>query len=115
MLFGRGLVKLLFATGMTRICPSFKPNIVIHQLLSFRAETFAMGVNMPARAVVFGQLRKHDGVVLLMNAEVVVQCECVCVCVCVCVCILAGNSMRDLLPGEYTQMAGSAHISSEVA
>lgn len=56
MLFARGLVKLLFAT-----------------------ETFAMGVNMPARAVVFGQLRKHDG-----------------------------TALRDLLPGEYTQMAGRA-------
>lgn len=38
MLFGRGLVKILFAT-----------------------ETFAMGVNMPARCVVFNGFRKHDG------------------------------------------------------
>jgi antiviral helicase SKI2 len=38
MLFARGLVKVLFAT-----------------------ETFAMGVNMPARTVVFNQIRKHDG------------------------------------------------------
>ncbi len=56
MLFGRGLVKLLFAT-----------------------ETFAMGVNMPTRTVIFHSLRKHDGV-----------------------------EMRDLTPGEYTQMAGRA-------
>jgi hypothetical protein len=56
LLFGRGLVKLLFAT-----------------------ETFAMGVNMPTRTVVFHSLRKHDGV-----------------------------EMRDLTPGEYTQMAGRA-------
>jgi len=27
----------------------------------FATETFAMGVNMPARAVVFSELRKHDG------------------------------------------------------
>lgn len=36
--FSRGLVKVLFAT-----------------------ETFAMGVNMPARTVVFNGTRKHDG------------------------------------------------------
>nr|XP_006817545.1 PREDICTED: helicase SKI2W-like [Saccoglossus kowalevskii] len=56
MLFQRGLVKLLFAT-----------------------ETFAMGVNMPARTVVFDNIRKHDG-----------------------------TAFRDLLPGEYIQMAGRA-------
>ncbi|XP_033732664.1 helicase SKI2W-like [Pecten maximus] len=56
MLFQRGLVKILFAT-----------------------ETFAMGVNMPARTVVFDSIRKHDG-----------------------------TSFRDLLPGEYIQMAGRA-------
>ncbi|KAI8852185.1 NUC185 domain-containing protein [Chytridium lagenaria] len=38
ILFTRGLVKVLFAT-----------------------ETFAMGVNAPARAVVFSMIRKHDG------------------------------------------------------
>ncbi|TFK77500.1 antiviral helicase [Pluteus cervinus] len=56
ILFARGLVKILFAT-----------------------ETFAMGVNMPARCVVFSNMRKHDG-----------------------------RSFRDILPGEYTQMAGRA-------
>ncbi|KAG8960224.1 hypothetical protein FRC03_006880 [Tulasnella sp. 419] len=56
LLFARGLVKVLFAT-----------------------ETFAMGVNMPARCVVFSHIRKHDG-----------------------------RSFRDLLPGEYTQMSGRA-------
>eukprot|EP00039_Didymoeca_costata_P013795 m.214980 g.214980 ORF g.214980 m.214980 type:complete len:1254 (+) comp15873_c0_seq10:105-3866(+) len=56
MLFGRGLVKVLFAT-----------------------ETFAMGVNMPARCVVFDTCRKHDG-----------------------------TKFRDLLAGEYIQMAGRA-------
>jgi len=54
MLFCRGLVKFLACT-----------------------ETFAMGVNAPARAVAFAALRKHDG---------------------------AG--FRDLLPGEYTQVRG---------
>ncbi|XP_037087754.1 helicase SKI2W-like isoform X2 [Pollicipes pollicipes] len=56
MLFQRGLVKLLFAT-----------------------ETFAMGVNMPARTVIFDSIRKHDG-----------------------------KGFRTLLPGEYIQMAGRA-------
>ncbi|KAL5012765.1 hypothetical protein ScPMuIL_011316 [Solemya velum] len=56
MLFQRGLVKVLFAT-----------------------ETFAMGVNMPARTVCFDAPRKHDG-----------------------------TGFRDLLPGEYIQMAGRA-------
>nr|XP_039270547.1 helicase SKI2W-like [Styela clava] len=56
MLFTRGLVKLLFAT-----------------------ETFAMGVNMPARTVVFDSIRKHDG-----------------------------TCMRELHAGEYIQMAGRA-------
>ena len=56
ILFARGLVKVLFAT-----------------------ETFAMGLNLPTRTVVFSGFRKHDG-----------------------------RSFRDLLPGEYTQMAGRA-------
>ena len=38
-----------------------------------------MGVNMPAKTVVFDTTRKHDG-----------------------------TSFRDLLPGEYIQMAGRA-------
>ncbi|KDR85602.1 hypothetical protein GALMADRAFT_234567 [Galerina marginata CBS 339.88] len=56
ILFARGLVKILFAT-----------------------ETFAMGVNMPAKCVVFSSIRKHDG-----------------------------RNFREVLPGEYTQMAGRA-------
>ncbi|EEB08946.2 ski complex RNA helicase Ski2 [Schizosaccharomyces japonicus yFS275] len=56
LLFQRGLVKVLFAT-----------------------ETFAMGVNMPAKSVVFSGTQKHDG-----------------------------RSFRDLLPGEYTQCSGRA-------
>ncbi|KAM0746373.1 translation repressor [Meredithblackwellia eburnea MCA 4105] len=56
LLFARGLVKVLFAT-----------------------ETFAMGVNMPAKCVVFSGIKKHDG-----------------------------RSFRQLLPGEYTQMSGRA-------
>ncbi|KAL3625768.1 Antiviral helicase ski2 [Castilleja foliolosa] len=56
MLFCRGVIKILFST-----------------------ETFAMGVNAPARTVVFDSLRKFDG-----------------------------KEFRQLLPGEYTQMAGRA-------
>ena len=56
ILFSRNLIKVLFAT-----------------------ETFAMGVNMPARCVVFNAIRKHDGM-----------------------------QFRELQPGEYTQMAGRA-------
>ncbi|KAF8203919.1 antiviral helicase [Pholiota molesta] len=43
------------------------------------AQTFAMGVNMPAKCVVFSNIRKHDG-----------------------------RNFREILPGEYTQMAGRA-------
>ncbi|OJJ46626.1 hypothetical protein ASPZODRAFT_152081 [Penicilliopsis zonata CBS 506.65] len=56
ILFAKSLVKVLFAT-----------------------ETFAMGLNLPTRTVVFSGFRKHDG-----------------------------KGFRDLLPGEYTQMAGRA-------
>lgn len=56
ILFCDGLVKVLFAT-----------------------ETFAMGVNMPARSVVFDSIKKHDG-----------------------------KHRRFLLPSEYIQMAGRA-------
>lgn len=56
ILFVRTLVKVLFAT-----------------------ETFAMGLNLPTRTVVFSGYRKHDG-----------------------------REFRNLLPGEYTQMAGRA-------
>lgn len=56
ILFAKSLVKVLFAT-----------------------ETFAMGLNLPTRTVVFCELRKHDG-----------------------------RGFRNLLPGEFTQMAGRA-------
>ncbi|KAK6897525.1 Antiviral helicase SKI2 [Candida tropicalis] len=56
ILFAKSLVKVLFAT-----------------------ETFAMGLNLPTRTVVFSSMRKHDG-----------------------------RSFRNLLPGEFTQMSGRA-------
>lgn len=56
ILFSKSLIKVLFAT-----------------------ETFAMGLNLPTRTVVFSSVRKHDG-----------------------------TGFRDLLPGEFTQMSGRA-------
>ena len=59
------IVEILFAKSLVRIL--------------FATETFAMGLNLPTRTVVFSGFRKHDG-----------------------------KGFRDLLPGEYTQMAGRA-------
>jgi antiviral helicase SKI2 len=59
------LVELLFAQTLVKVL--------------FATETFAMGLNLPTRTVVFSGYRKHDG-----------------------------HSFRSLLPGEYTQMAGRA-------
>ena len=60
---------------------------IIHQFivnhLLFLIETFAMGVNMPARSVVFCGLRKHDG-----------------------------KDFRDLLPGEYIQVCMADNTSN---
>lgn len=56
ILYAKGYVKLLFAT-----------------------ETFAVGVNMPTKTVLFTDVHKHDG-----------------------------NAKRTLFPHEYTQMAGRA-------
>lgn len=59
------LVEILFAQTLVKVL--------------FATETFAMGLNLPTRTVVFSGYRKHDG-----------------------------HSFRDLHPGEYTQMAGRA-------
>lgn len=79
MLFSRGLVKVR-GWGLSRggglrwggarrggVNPFPTPSQVL-----FATETFAMGVNMPARTVVFDSIRKHDG-----------------------------SCFRDLLPGEH--------------
>jgi len=58
ILFGRGLIKVLFAT-----------------------ETFAVGINMPTKTVVFTSYRKYDDI---------------------------SDKFRMLTPSEYTQMAGRA-------
>lgn len=59
------MTEILFAKGFVRVL--------------FATETFAMGINMPTRSVVFNQVSKHDG-----------------------------TQFRNLLPGEYTQMSGRA-------
>ncbi|CAH0400451.1 unnamed protein product [Chilo suppressalis] len=59
------IVEMLFQTGYVKIL--------------FATETFAMGVNMPARTVVFGEITKFDG-----------------------------QERRTLAPAEYIQMAGRA-------
>lgn len=59
------LVEILFAEGFIKVL--------------FATETFAMGLNLPTRTVVFSEIRKHDG-----------------------------NQQRYLTPGEFTQMAGRA-------
>ncbi|CAF5166538.1 unnamed protein product, partial [Rotaria magnacalcarata] len=43
----RESVELLFQTGRIKVL--------------FATETFAMGINMPARTVLFDSLQKHDG------------------------------------------------------
>lgn len=40
----------------------FSTCVHLYAQLLFATETFAMGVNMPARTVVFDSMRKHDGV-----------------------------------------------------
>ncbi|XP_026314967.1 helicase SKI2W [Hyposmocoma kahamanoa] len=59
------IVEMLFQTGFVKIL--------------FATETFAMGVNMPARTVVFDEVTKYDGL-----------------------------QRRTLAPAEYIQMAGRA-------
>lgn len=59
------LIEILFAKGLIRVL--------------FATETFAMGLNLPTRTVVFSEIRKHDG-----------------------------KGQRFLTPGEFTQMAGRA-------
>lgn len=68
MLFSRGLVKVRQRTQRPSqaasnaclvVCEKWRV-LRVRQVL-FATETFAMGVNMPARTVVFDSIRKHDG------------------------------------------------------
>ena len=73
-----------FAVHHSGILPILKEIIEMlfqdgHVKVLFATETFAMGVNMPAKTVIFDSIRKHDGV-----------------------------KFRDLLPGEFIQMSGRA-------
>ena len=47
MPIAKEVVEILFADGLIKVL--------------FATETFAMGVNMPAKTVVFCNLRKNDG------------------------------------------------------
>ena len=60
LLFQRGLVKVDLHIVLLRLIKW--QYILSHAMqLLFATETFAMGVNMPARTVVFDSIRKHDG------------------------------------------------------
>lgn len=91
ILFSRNLIKVLFATETFGTCYWLELCVrmcldngvrdaffLLTRAASFLSYT-AMGVNMPARAVVFSSIRKHDG-----------------------------TQFRQLEPGEMTQMAGRA-------
>ncbi|KAK3026319.1 hypothetical protein RJ639_041007, partial [Escallonia herrerae] len=71
------VVEMLFCRGVVKFC--CLTFISLFLLVLFSTETFAMGVNAPARTVVFDTFRKFDG-----------------------------KEFRQLLPGDYTQMAGRA-------
>lgn len=64
MLFSRGLVKVCAMNcDYKKITVSVSFTLISLSFLQvlFATETFAMGVNMPARTVVFDSIRKHDG------------------------------------------------------
>ena len=76
ILFSRNLIKVLFATETFAMGEYQR----LKQFwLSRSLIKCTVGVNMPARSVVFNSIRKHDG-----------------------------TQFRELEPGEYTQMAGRA-------
>ena len=78
-MLGRGIA--VHHGGLLPIVKEIVEILFAHTLVKvlFATETFAMGLNLPTRTVVFSGYRKHDG-----------------------------HSFRNLLPGEYTQMAGRA-------
>lgn len=78
ILFSRNLIKVLFATETVSepIVEHFSLHSVKEKLKLEVFFQFAMGVNMPAKSVVFNSIRKHDG-----------------------------NQFRVLEPGEYTQVS----------
>lgn len=78
-------MEILFARGLVKVLFATETFAMVRTPSSLPAELIrivhgsAQGVNMPAKCVVFSGIRKHDG-----------------------------KSFRDILPGEYTQMAGRA-------
>jgi len=79
ILFSRGVVKVLFATETFAMVGQLLHYAPIIVVRFVSLLMLSQGVNMPAKSVVFSGMRKHDG-----------------------------HSFRNLLPGEYTQMAGRA-------
>lgn len=78
------VIEILFARGLVKILFATETFamvfvLVVNTCLLLLLICFRQGVNMPAKCVVFSGIRKHDG-----------------------------RSFRDILPGEYTQMAGRA-------
>lgn len=76
------VVEILFARGLVKILFATETFAMVRSTIfscSVLKMHFIQGVNMPARCVVFSGIRKHDG-----------------------------RSFREILPGEYTQMAGRA-------
>jgi len=69
----RELVELLFAEGLLKVLVA--------------TETLAMGLNLPARTVVFASAQKFDG------AHQIAQHSCL-------------EKQRVIRPTEYTQMSG---------
>ncbi|XP_003371208.1 putative DEAD/DEAH box helicase [Trichinella spiralis] len=69
------IIRKFFKKSISKLSAN---NKTLRQVL-FATETFSMGINMPAKTVVFNSIDKHDG-----------------------------RTVRLLNPGEYTQMAGRA-------
>jgi antiviral helicase SKI2 len=68
LLFQTGRIKVLFATE------TFASNIILISLF-FIINHFLVGINMPARTVLFDSMQKHDG-----------------------------KSFRELIPSKYKQL-----------
>ena len=77
----RQVVEILFARGLVKVLFATETFAMVRLLIHIYDSTshLLQGVNMPTRSVVFSHVRKHDG-----------------------------RSFREILPGEYTQMAGRA-------
>lgn len=59
------VIEILFGEGLVKVCFSQEDiedkRVIWYMQVLFATETFAMGLNMPARTVVFTSVRKFDG------------------------------------------------------